>query len=104
MSLVLKSGGGTLRCALFLRKNGPEVNVLKPNLRIAIHTLLDAGKAQREIERVLGMDRKTIRRIERETKSLGVATGNCAEKAAESDETSEQNPPPRPPAPHRSMR
>ena len=75
------------------------MNVLKPNLRIAILTLLDAGKAQREIERVLGVDRKTIRRIEREAKSPGVATGNDAEKAAETTETSEQNPPPRPPAP-----
>jgi len=75
------------------------VNVLKPNLRIAVQTLLDAGKAQREIERVLGVDRKTIRRIEREAKSPGVATGNNAENAAETAETSEQNPPPRPPAP-----
>ena len=59
------------------------MNVLKPNLRIAIQTLLDAGKAQREIERVLGVDRKTIRRIEREAKSPGVATGNNAGKAVE---------------------
>jgi IS30 family transposase len=40
------------------------VNVLKPNLRISIQTLLDAGKAQREIARVLEVDRKTIRRID----------------------------------------
>ena len=75
------------------------MNVLKPNLRIAIRTLLDAGKAQREIERVLGVDRKTIRRIEREAKSPGVATGNDAGKADESGGGSDQNPPPRPPAP-----
>jgi transposase len=75
------------------------VNVLKPNLRIAIQTLLDAGKAQREIERVIGVDRKTIRRIAQESKSPGVATGICAGKAAKTTETSEQNPPPRPPAP-----
>lgn len=35
------------------------MNVLKPNLRISVQTLLDAGKSQREIERVLGVDRKT---------------------------------------------
>jgi transposase len=75
------------------------VNVLKLNLRIAVQTLLAAGKAQREIERVLGVDRKTIRRIDREAKSPGVATGNNAVKAAELAGTAEQNPPPRPPAP-----
>jgi len=75
------------------------VNVLKPNLRISIQTLLEAGKAQREIERVLGVDRKTIRRIQLESKSPGVATGNCAEKAADRVEDPDQNPPPRPPAP-----
>jgi transposase len=74
------------------------VNVLKPNLRISIQTLLDAGKAQREISRVLGVDRKTIRRIAREAKSPGVATGLCAEKAADLVD-GEHNPPPRPPAP-----
>jgi transposase len=75
------------------------VNVLKPNLRISIQTLLAAGKGQREIERVLGVDRKTIRRIEREAKSPGVATGICAEKAAKPPEDPDQNPPPRPPGP-----
>ena len=72
---------------------------MKPNLRISIQTLLEAGKAQREIERVLGVDRKTIRRIQLESKSPGVATGNCAEKAADRVEDPDQNPPPRPPAP-----
>ena len=74
------------------------MNVLKPNLRISVHTLLDAGKSQREIERVLGVDRKTIRRIQQQSKSPGVPTGNYAEKTSETAETSEQNPPPRPPA------
>ena len=70
------------------------MNVLKPNLRISIQTLLAAGKGQREIARVIGVDPKTVRRIERESKSPGVATGICAEKAA----FSAGNPPPRPPA------
>ncbi len=59
------------------------MNVLKPNLRISVQTLLDAGKSQREVSRVLGVDRKTIRRIEREAKSPRVATGNCAGKVGE---------------------
>ena len=70
---------------------------MKPNLRISIQTLLDAGKAQREIERVLGVDRKTIRRIAREANSPGMAAGICADKAVETVDA-EQNPPPRPPA------
>jgi transposase len=71
------------------------LNVLKPNLRISIQTLLQAGKAQREIARVIGVDPKTVRRIARESKSPGVATGIYAGKAAFPVE----NPPPRPPAP-----
>jgi len=71
------------------------LNVLKPNLRISIHTLLQTGTAQREIARVTGVDRKTIRRYAQEANSPGVATGFSAEKVACED----QNPPPRPPAP-----
>ena len=67
---------------------------MKPNLRISIHTLLQAGKAQREIARVVGVDPRTVRRIAREAKSPGVATGFCAEK----DPVAGQNAPPRPPA------
>lgn len=37
------------------------MNVLKPHLQTTIWTLLDAGASQREIERVKGIDRKTIR-------------------------------------------
>jgi len=39
------------------------VNVLKPHLQTTVLTLLAAGKSQREIERVTGVDRKTIRRL-----------------------------------------
>jgi len=41
------------------------VNVLKLHLRIAIETLLRGGASQREIERRIGVDRKTIRRVAR---------------------------------------
>ena len=66
------------------------MNVLKPNVRITVQTLLKNGTSQREIERVTGVDRKTIRRYAREANSPGVATGSEPEEA--------QNPPPRPPA------
>ena len=68
------------------------MNVLKPHLQTTILTLLEAGSSHRQIERVSGIDRKTIRtyakRIEElKANSPGVATG-----------TPGQTPPPRPPA------
>jgi transcriptional regulator with XRE-family HTH domain len=41
------------------------VNVLKPHLQTTLRTLLEAGASQREIERVTGIDRKTIRSYQR---------------------------------------
>ncbi len=66
------------------------MNVLKPNVRITLQTLLKNGTSQREIERVTGVDRKTIRRYARQSNSPGVATGSEGSEA--------QIPPPRPPA------
>ena len=66
------------------------MNVLKPHLRTTIQTLLDKGATQREIERFTGVDRKTIRRFQRNSNSSGVATGSGA--------LPDQIPPPRPPA------
>lgn len=65
---------------------------MKPHKKITVTTLLAAGKSQREIERVTGIDRKTIRKLAQgaaseASNSPGVATGSAA-----------QNPPPRPPA------
>ena len=75
------------------------MNVLHPNKKAAIITLLSNGVSQREIERKIRVDRKTIRKYGRmsadgETsggvsKSPGVATG--------SEFDTDQNPPPRPP-------
>jgi len=62
---------------------------LKSHLRIAIETLLRAGATQHQIARHTGVDRKTIRRIER-ANSPGVAIG--------SEAPGDQFPPPRPPA------
>lgn len=66
------------------------MNVLKPHLRITIATLLRGGASQREIERMTGVDRKTIRRMARDSNFPGVATG--------SDGSVGQIPPPWPPA------
>jgi len=84
------------------------VNVLKPHLQTTIATLLAAGASQRQIERVTGIDRKTIRAHQKRfafewANSSGVATGSA-----------EQIPPPWPPtamaaatasacAPHRAF-
>jgi len=68
------------------------VNVLKPHLRITIDTLLRSGTSHRQITRVTGVDRKTIRRyVAALANSPGVATG--------SEGGDYQIPPPRPPAP-----
>jgi transposase len=66
------------------------LNVLKSHLRITLQTLLQNGASQREIERVTGVDRKTIRRYSALANSPGVATG--------SEGKGVENPPPRPPA------
>lgn len=66
------------------------MNVLKPHLRVTIQTLLANGTSQREIERLTGVDRKTIRRYDRDRgqpggTSPGVATGSESKKTAISD-------------------
>ena len=63
---------------------------MKAHLQITLQTLLQKGASQREIERVTGIDRKTIRRYAALAKSPGVATGSDAELS--------QTPPSRPPA------
>ena len=73
-------------------KEGQGVNVLKPNHRATIYTLLERGTTQREIARITGIDRKTVRSYQRRwladrSTSPGVSTG-CEV----------QIPPPRPPA------
>ena len=72
------------------------MNVLKPHLQTTITTLLASNTSHRQIERVTGIDRKTIRtyakRLEElKSNSPGVATGTP-------DGTPDQIPPPRPPA------
>ena len=69
------------------------MNVLKPHQRTTVATLLEAGTSQRQIGRLTGVDRKTIRAVAlalaaERSNSPGVATGSAP-----------QTPPPRPPAP-----
>ena len=65
---------------------------MKPSKQTTVLTLLQLGRPQREIERVTGVDRKTIRGYQRrldagvQANSSGVATGVAG-----------QTPPPRPP-------
>ncbi|BDE73521.1 hypothetical protein HQS1_46450 [Delftia lacustris] len=74
------------------------MNVLKPNKKTTIQTLLARGASQREIARITGIDRKTVRRYQmamEPAKSPGAATGS---PAAQEPSRAVQNPPPRPPA------
>ena len=57
------------------------MNVLKQHLQTTVSTLLAAGKSQREIERLTGVNRKTIRSLAQRqaadvSNSPGVATGS----------------------------
>jgi len=77
------------------------LNVLKPHLQTTISTLLGTGTSQREIERITGIDRKTIRAYQQrfateQPNSSGVATGLQLQTQTQ---TQTQTPPPRPPAP-----
>jgi transposase len=76
------------------------VNVLKPHLRSTVFTLISQGISQREIHRLTGIDRKTIRFYSKsavteaaggDSNSSTLATGSIAAPEV-------QNPPPRPPA------
>ena len=69
---------------------------MKPNQRATVYTLLERGSTQREIARITGIDRKTVRSYQRRwqaepSNSPGVATG--------SDGVAIQITPPWPPAP-----
>jgi transposase len=77
------------------------VNVLKPHLQTTIWTLLEAGSSQRDIERVTGIDRKTIRVYQKRFAAAAAATspGVATDSAGVNAGPAQQIPPPRPPAP-----
>ena len=73
------------------------MNVLKPNKQATIVTLLERATPQREIARITGIDRKTVRGyrdrwLAERANSPGVATGSGAAVAT----AREQTPPPWP--------
>jgi transposase len=79
------------------------VYVLKPNKRTTVTTLLAKGTSQREIARLTGVDRKTIRSIARERagpapNSPTPATGTTADSPGVATGPVGEIPPPRPPA------
>jgi transposase len=68
-------------------------------LQTTIWTLLEAGSSQREIERVTGIDRKTIRAYERRFATAAPATSPrvAADSPTVAAAAAPQTPPPRPP-------
>ena len=80
------------------------MNVLKPNKRTTVATLQSTGTSQREIARLTGVDRKTIRRLALDqtgpepnspTLATGIAAANSSTPATG---CGVEIPPPRPPA------
>lgn len=76
------------------------MNVLKLHLQGTVFTLLERGKSQREIHRLTGIDRKTIRKYEQLYRTHTAGAGsNSPGVATGSGEGNSQIPPPWPPAP-----
>ena len=71
------------------------MNVLKLHLQAAVFTLLERGQSQREIHRLTGIDRKTIRKYERVYRAQqAAANSNSPGVATGSGDRSSQIPPP----------
>lgn len=68
---------------------------MKPHLQTTIWTLLKANASQREIERVTGISRHTIRTYQQR---FALERANCPGVATGSDAVVAQIAPPRPPA------
>ena len=77
------------------------MNVLQPNKKTAIITLLANGVSQREIKRKVRVNSKTIRKYARITEGNVPVTGSLSKYygvATGSEAVTGQNPPPWPPA------
>ncbi|MGF6813149.1 hypothetical protein OKW30_008366 [Paraburkholderia sp. Clong3] len=75
------------------------MNVLKPHLQSTVFTLLERNKSQRQIQRLTGIDRKTIRRYQAIFESEKSASANSSMVTTGSETVVTQTPPPpRPPA------
>ena len=80
------------------------MNVLKPNQRATVYTLLERNTPGREIARITGIDRKTVRSYRNRwlgelANSPRVATGSDPAPITEAGVVAAQTPPPWPPAP-----
>ncbi|PDT64427.1 IS21 family transposase, partial [Bradyrhizobium ottawaense] len=73
-----------------------ELNVLKAHLQSTVFTLLDRNASQREIHRLTGVDRKTIRRYR--ALRAGAEANSPGEVTTGTVSADDQIPPPRPPA------
>jgi transposase len=74
------------------------LNVLKPHLQTTLSTLLESNTSHRQIERVTGIDRKTIRTYAKRMEELKVKANSSGVATGTPDGTPDQTPPPRPPA------
>jgi transposase len=74
------------------------LNVLKPHLQTTLSTLLESNTSHRQIERVTGIDRKTIRSYAKRIDELKVKANSSGVATGTTDGTPDQIPPPRPPA------
>ncbi len=72
------------------------MNVLKPHLKSTVFTLISQGVSQREIHRLTGIDRKTIRFYAKSVPTEAAGdNSNSSTPATDSVATAEvQNPPP----------
>jgi len=73
------------------------LNVLKPHLQTTLSTLLASNTSHRQIERVTGIDRKTIRTYAKRIDELKVKANSSGVATGTPDGTPDQIPPPRPP-------
>ncbi|TCG08131.1 transposase [Paraburkholderia steynii] len=75
------------------------MNVLKPHQQSTVFTLLELNKSQREIHRITGIDRKTIRRYMAIFAARASASANSPTAVTIGSRPPDQTPPPpRPPA------
>ncbi|MHC2384998.1 hypothetical protein ACVIHA_009427 [Bradyrhizobium liaoningense] len=77
----------------FSQQGAGELNVLKRHLQSTVLTLLDRNTSQREIHRLTGVDRKTIRRYQ--ALRAGAEANSPGEVTTGSVSADGQIPPPR---------
>ena len=79
------------------------MNVLTPQQRNSVVTLLQNKVSQHQIKRKTGIDRKTIRKLTQELSAALAGASNSSTPATGSPGLADQIPPPRPPAPAKAQ-